>query len=326
VNSVGALSTGWFSELDNLHKRLGELHPGVSANAGKPAPSAPGASAGGNADAAPAAAVAGGLSNAFWLRGYASQLDADLGLSGLSTFRQHQYGADIGYDHAFATGGASVLYLGSTAGYQTSRLRFHDTLGSKGNTESAILGAYASWAHRDGWYVDGLAKGQYFSGDFDSGDVHGESDSYGLGVSLEIGRRFDLGAGWFVEPSLQLAYSHLFSQDYTLNSGLRIHPSDSDIFRYVESLRLGKVFDLGSRGILQPYVRGAVERQDSDGGSVRISDGRFQPTADGLRGLAGVGVNWAPTSVTQLYFEYEYTFGDKYERPWSLTVGYRHRF
>jgi outer membrane autotransporter protein len=144
---------------------------------------------------------------------------------------------------------------------------------------------------------------------------------------LELGKRFDFGDGWFLEPALQLAYTRLIGESYTLSTGLRIHAEDADIFRYVESLRVGKVLALGAGwGLLQPHVRFAVERQDSDGGSLRISDSYFTPAVDGLRGHASVGLTWAPTSRTQLHLSYEYTFGDKYEKPYSLALGFRHQF
>jgi outer membrane autotransporter protein len=324
VNSAGALSTGWFSELDNLHKRLGDLR--VSSGATGGGAGGAGASSSSSVSSASTSNSAAALSNAFWLRGYANQLDADLGVGGVSEFKQNQYGADVGYDRAFSTSEASALYVGALAGYQVSRLHFRDSLGSRGDVESAVVGAYAAWTHREGWYVDGLLKGQYFSSDFDSGSVHGSTESYGLGASLEVGRRFGLGAGWFVEPAVQVAYSRLFSDGYVLSSGLHVGLADSDVFRYVESVRLGRDFDLGSSGVLNSYVRGAVERQDSDGGGVRMSDRTFDVDTDGLRGSAGIGANWLVSERTQLYLEYEYVFGDRYERPWSVSVGYRHRF
>jgi outer membrane autotransporter protein len=335
VNSAGALSTGWFTQLDNLHSRMGELH--AVANVRKPDTSArplkartgpggafeaPGFNAAAQAEAAPAA-----LSNAFWVRAYTSQLDADLGIAGFSTFKQTQYGADVGYDHTFRASSASTLYLGTTVGYQTSRLRFKDQFGSKGDTESASLGAYATWIHQDGWFTDGFVKGQYFSSDFHSASTKGETENYGLGASLEFGKRINFGDDWFLEPSLQLAYTHLIGESYTLNTGLRIHATDADIFRYIESLRFGKVIDLGAGfGLLQPHVGLSVERQDSTGGALRISDRSFSPDTDGLRGRASAGLVWSPTSRTQLHFSYEYTFGDKYEKPYALSVGFRHQF
>jgi outer membrane autotransporter protein len=144
---------------------------------------------------------------------------------------------------------------------------------------------------------------------------------------VEFGKRFELGGGWFVEPSVQLSHTHLFANGYTLEqSGLRVKTGDSDILRYLESVRVGKVFDLAGGGRLQPALRAGVERQDSDGGEVRVSDAAFTPSTDGLRGVVGASLTWEITDTRQLQLDYEASFGDKYDKPWAINASYRVRF
>ncbi|MDR1498349.1 MAG: autotransporter-associated beta strand repeat-containing protein [Puniceicoccales bacterium] len=300
VNSAGVLATGWFNQLDNLHKRLGELRLGPANGNDK---------------------------NAFWFRAYAAQINADLGLTGVSKLRQHQYGGDVGLDRTFGLGDSGTLWVGAFAGYQISRLSFHDRQASSGDTESATLGSYFTWEHRDGWFVDSVLKGQYFSSEFKSGNERGEFENHAVGFSLEFGKRFELGDGWFVEPSAQVSYSHLFANSYSLEeSRLRVKPSDSDILRYLESVRVGKVITLADGARLQPALRVGVERQDSDGGSVRISNEKFNPSTDGMRGVVGASITWEISENRQLHFDYETSFGDKYDKPWSFNASYRLRF
>jgi outer membrane autotransporter protein len=77
---------------------------------------------------------------------------------------------------------------------------------------------------------------------------------------------------------------------------------------------------------LQPYLSAGVDWVASFGGTVRVSDTRLQPDVDGVQVRAGVGVTWQVSINDQLYFSYEAAFGEKYEVPWSVNLGYRRRF
>ncbi|MDR1496937.1 MAG: autotransporter outer membrane beta-barrel domain-containing protein [Puniceicoccales bacterium] len=322
VNTSASTATGWFTQLDNFVKRMGDLRL-TSVSAAR------------QADAAkdtPALASSlwtstiSSASNAFWVRGYGQQMDTDLGIEGVSDFRENQYGADIGIDHAFILNDRSALYLGVHTGYQVSRRSFHDAFGSKGTGESIAGGTYASWLHKNGWYVDGTLKAQYFETEYDAGTDHGEFENYGIGFSLESGKRFDFDGSWFVEPSAQFAYTHIVAESYSTTNGLRVTAGDSDIYRYTAAVRAGKTFDLGERGLIQPFLRAGIEHQESDGGSIRVGGTRLIPNTDGTRLLLGVGTSWQLTPNQQIHLEYEASFGDKYDKPWGINASYRIRF
>jgi hypothetical protein len=38
------------------------------------------------------------------------------------------------------------------------------------------------------------------------------------------------------------------------------------------------------------------------------------------------GLIWQLDADNQLHLDYEASFGDKYDKPWGLTAGYRHQF
>jgi outer membrane autotransporter protein len=309
LNSAGAVSIAWFSQLDSLTKRLGDLRLGAAQ-----------------------VSTSASLSNAFWLRANVQRVNADLGIPGVGGFREYQYGADVGYDRLVSSEGSDgQLYLGGFMAFQSGHRSFLSGHG-KGDTDSAALGAYATWLHRDGWFVDGVLKGQYFDSDYDVGGIgiggagHGEFRNYGLGASLEFGRRFGFGKAGYVEPGIEISYAHVFAEDYELDSGLRVLVGDSDIFRYGFGVRAGWVFDLGVRGGLSPYVKAGVERLDSLGGSVRAATERWEPVLDGVRGRVGFGISWQLDVRQQLHLDYEADFGSHYEKPWGVNAGYRLQF
>jgi outer membrane autotransporter protein len=64
------------------------------------------------------------------------------------------------------------------------------------------LGAYATWIHPQGWYVDTVFKYTQMWNSFSTPNLQGftstgDYDIPALGGSLEVGRRFDLAGGRF---------------------------------------------------------------------------------------------------------------------------------
>ncbi|KXT53508.1 outer membrane autotransporter barrel domain protein [Akkermansia sp. KLE1797] len=302
INTIGAMSMGWFSQLDSLSKRMGELKLGGERQNGE---------------------------FDVWVRSYGSQVNASLGISGMGNFREYQYGSDIGGDWVFAPSNKKhMLALGAFVGYQGAQRRFHDRYGSKGETNSVYGGVYATYMHSDGWYSDLVLKGQGFDSNFDSYGTgeKGDFSNGGVGVSLEVGRCFSNQGGWFLEPSVQFAYLHVFSKDFTMeNSNVPVHTTDSDIYRFQGMLRMGKLFDVNGMK-LQPYAKVGFEAQFSSAGEVSMAGYKFRPNTDGVRFVTGAGIAWQTTRRGQVYFDYEASVGEKYDRPWAVNLGYRFTF
>jgi autotransporter-associated beta strand protein len=324
INTAGTVATGWYSQLDNIGRRMGDLRiaaPAVTQRA---------TDAWNLLPATFADALAGAHSNDFWVRAYGQQVKTDFGIANVPNFRENQYGADVGIDHAFALSSDSVLFLGINVGYQSSDRTFFDAFGSDGSGESIAGGVYASWLNKDGWFADAALKAQQFSNEFDAAGDHGEFDNYGFGVAVELGKRIDLGT-WFLEPSAQFSFSHITAEDYTTAGRdgalpLRVDASDSDLLRYSASVRAGHTFDLGGQGVLEPFVRAGVEYQDSFGGRIRVAGMSFRPDLDGLRVNVGIGAAWQLTDRQQVHLEFDASYGDTYDKPWGINAGYRLRF
>ncbi|MDR1282542.1 MAG: autotransporter outer membrane beta-barrel domain-containing protein [Opitutaceae bacterium] len=303
LNSIGAMSTGWFQQLDSLGKRLGELRLGGGESAGQ---------------------------GDYWFRSYGSQTNADLG-GGLDPFCEYQYGADVGVDWRFAPADGHTLVAGLFTGYQRGDRSFRDGRGSEGSTDDIYGGVYATWLHRDGWYADAVAKGQSFSSDYkarhtDGSTTSGDFDTWGAGLSLELGRQIALRDGWFVEPAVQAAWLHVAGQNYTALNAVRVSTTDADIYQFSATVRAGKTIALSGGRLLQPYARLGVSESISDGGSVKAQGAKWRPNTDGTRGIAGVGLIWQLGVLDQIHFDYEANWGDKFDHPWLVNLGYRRRW
>ncbi|MDR1145447.1 MAG: autotransporter outer membrane beta-barrel domain-containing protein [Verrucomicrobiales bacterium] len=300
LNTAAAVSGFWFTQQDHLHKRLGELRAHH-----------------------PVRRVGGTLVENIWVRGYGQHANIHTGFAGIKGFSEIQYGVDLGTDKAWSLGQDNTLYTGLFAGYGGADRDFHT--GYEGRTDSGYGGLYGTWLHQDGWYADAVAKGQYFNTSFD-GDDHGSYHSYGVGLSLELGRQFQFQDGWFIEPSLQASYLHLMNDNYTTTQGLAVNLGDADIIQFHGGARFGRNIQLNDSGWLQPYLKVGGIEQLSAGGRVNASDGEWRPNVDGARGVIGAGIVYQLDAANQLHLDYEASFGAKYDQPWGLNLGYRHQF
>jgi outer membrane autotransporter protein len=301
LNTAAANAGFWFTQLDNLNKRMGELR---NSETGK--------------------VKSESFVENVWVRSYGQQINANTGISGVKGFSETQYGIDLGTDKAWLIDDNNTIYTGVFAGYGGADRDFHRG-GSDGSSDSGYGGLYGTWINKDGWYADAVAKGQYFRNSFD-GEDHGAYDSTGLGLSLELGRQFQFKDGWFAEPSVQVSYVHLMNDSYTTRQGMAVDLNDADVVQFYGGARLGRNIKLAGNGWLQPYVKVGGLEQVSSGGKVRADGGEWRPTVDGARGVIGAGVVYQLDDRNQLHLDYEASFGDKYDKPWGLNFGYRHQF
>lgn len=297
INTAGSISNSWFAQSDNLLKRMGDMRLNKFAQ----------------------------QQGNFWARPYAMGLRGDVDIKGVSKFRENMYGMDFGMDF-IAGGGLSGMYtFGGFFGYGHTNRKFRDGYRSDGETESIYAGLYAVYADADGWFIDAIMKGQRFENEFTSRSDKGDYNSYGLGLSVEVGKKMMLDNNFFMEPTLKAEYAHLLMDNYTTSNGLRVRTSDADIFRLSGALRFAGEWQTDS-GVIQPYVKVGFEAQTSTGNKVRMAGERFKPNMDGVSAVFGAGVVWQIDDDVQLHADYEGSFGKKYDMLYNVNVGVRVTF
>ncbi len=297
LSTLGAISMGWFTQTDNLLKRMGELRLGGGKGEGE---------------------------FDVWIRGYGQQSNAFLG-GGLSSFREYQWGTDVGADTRLKIDENNIIFFGIYGGYQGSKRNFKDASNGKGETNSGYGGVYVSWLETDGWYADLALKGQGFSSTVDVVGTDADFSNLGFGASIEFGRQFTFEGGWFVEPSAQVSYLHIFSEDFVMSNNLQMDTADSDIYRFNALVRAGKTLEFEGY-VFQPYLKGGVQEQISSGGNIYSGGESFRPNTDGTHAVFGAGLIFQLTQASQIHLDYEASFGDKYSTPWSVNAGIRFKF
>ncbi|MDR1146972.1 MAG: autotransporter outer membrane beta-barrel domain-containing protein [Verrucomicrobiales bacterium] len=314
LNSAIAVQQSlWFAQQDSLLKRMGELRYG--ARASRP-----------QADKDVRVPYNSLIEN-LWLRSYGQQLNIGSQVSG-KAYEQLTYGVDIGTDHKFTLSTDSDLYLGVYAGYGRSDLNYR-TPGADGEINSYYGGLYATWLHSSGFYIDATFKAASVDNDlkapYSGSQITAKYSDVNLGGSLEIGKKFTFADAWFIEPQFQVNYLHILAEDYTAGH-MTLKAQDLDALQLRLGTLFGRTINLTNSGALQPYIKISGVETISTGGTIHNGYQSTRANTDGARAEVGGGIIWQLNANNQLHLDYEASFGDKYDKPWGLTAGYRHQF
>ncbi|MDR1305079.1 MAG: autotransporter outer membrane beta-barrel domain-containing protein [Verrucomicrobiales bacterium] len=314
LNSAIAVQQSlWFAQQNSLLKRMGELRYG--ARASRPL-----------ADKDVRVPYHSLIEN-IWIRSYGQQLNVGSQVAG-KAYEQLIYGVDLGTDHKFTLSADSDLYLGVYAGYGRSDLDYR-TPGADGEINSYYGGLYATWLHSSGFYIDATFKAASVNNDlkapYGTTQLKASYSDVNLGGSIELGKKFTFTDDWFIEPQFQVNYLHILAENYTAGP-MTISAQDLDALQLRIGSLFGRTIKLANGGALQPYIKISGVETISSGGTLRNGYQHTRANTDGARAELGGGLIWQLDADNQLHLDYEASFGDKYDKPWGLTAGYRHQF
>ena len=304
INSLAAtLPLSWFTELDSVNQRLGELHFE-------------------NRDAKD------GLSA--WMRGYGAKLNFNNTLTGYA-YNETHYAGEAGVDYKVGDT-TNNIYLGAYAGYGAAQ-RDYSAAGDA-TSDSAFGGLYLTAATPGGWYLDLTGKFNNFKNRFDAASLTGQRatadyHNWAIGGSLELGKRCDIGNGLFVEPQIQGALTAISGATYTTNSGMTVMMLPATALRARAGLRFGYDIETTDHGTISIYLKGYYGNQWVYDGQVNITapDGqspRYSCVITGEYLEGGAGLAWNMAKTTQVYIDYTTTQARYYIQPWGFNVGVRH--
>jgi outer membrane autotransporter protein len=309
--TAGSLPLSWFSELNTVSQRLGELR--LDTTRGR-----------------------GGLSA--WMRGHGQGLNFNGKATG-TPFDERQIGADAGFDYK-ARAAALDVHLGAFLGYGRMDRKFNTDAPAgattmpytvnhaAGVTDSIHGGLYGTLTTKTGWYIDGILKVNGFDNTFSTYAITGETmdaryNTFAVGGSLEAGRRIDIGKGWYVEPQLQAACVILGGNEYVTTSGIDVELRWGTTTQTRAGLMIGRTFKTGFGELFQVYLKAHVASQWTTDMQL-IADGeRFTPTIKGDRVEGGGGLAWLPGSRIQIYVDFETAKASYYNKPWGINFGLR---
>ncbi|WP_253252537.1 autotransporter outer membrane beta-barrel domain-containing protein [Variovorax boronicumulans] len=177
----------------------------------------------------------------------------------------------------------------------------------RNDLRNEYLGGYLTYRTDNGLYVDGMLQAGRHRSTMDTvaPSLGGGSKGNSLLASIEVGQAFALGAGWLVEPQLQLVHQRLSLDDRTI-VGARVQQDTPGSWAVRAGLRVKGEFAV-STGTLQAYVRLNVWHRDSGTDRTRfIGPAAFAdivtPTGGGST-EAAVGATWQISPMVGVYGE-----------------------
>ncbi|WP_454818611.1 autotransporter outer membrane beta-barrel domain-containing protein [Labrys neptuniae] len=227
---------------------------------------------------------------------------------------------------AYATVGRSWVKVDTTRDPVTGAARSKGKITSNGYG----VGVNATWLGNDGLYADAI--GQFTWYDTNLSNKNGSSQGWASALSLEVGKRFDVGSGWSVVPQAQLSWTHVDFSSFTDTLGNRVSLGDGDsvlgrVGVRVENLASWKGED-GETRRLQFYGIANLSYEFMGDTSVKIAGATVEQQDKRLWGEIGTGATYAWNDKSSLYAEASYghalASGDNYSA--KGTVGFRYKW
>ncbi|PTQ69107.1 autotransporter outer membrane beta-barrel domain-containing protein [Pseudomonas sp. GV071] len=293
LGNQAATATLWSAQMNALVKRLGELRMGEDN---------------------------GGV----WARGIGKTFEVDNGNS--RGFDQSVVGMEIGADTAVVLDGGK-LYVGGLVGTAQSDQDYGD--GSSGTIDSKLIGAYATWLDDNGYYVDTVAKYNRMNNEVktltNTGEqTKGSYSTNGFAGDVEVGKHIQLQHGWFVEPQVELSYTHTEGANYTTSSGLKVQASDADSLQGRVGSLFGKTFKLENGMTAQPYAKASYVHEFAGDSSVKVNGYTLDNQIAGSRAEVGLGGILQVSEKVKVSLDVEHAQGESVEEPWAVNLGVRY--
>lgn len=281
----------WRQEMSSLNERMGELRNSTG-------------------------------SNGVWARVYGGKVENG------SKYDNEYQTYQVGYDKKYPVENGD-LFVGALVSYTDGKTDYN--LGD-GENYSVGAGVYATWVNRDGQFADVVLKQSRLHNKFDvrskNGNLsqHGDYSNWGTSLSGQYGRRFDLDDKFFVEPSVQLTFGRVSSEDYTTSAGVKVEQDTAYTLVGDVGTAVGYKFsDRGNvyaRALLVKEFKGDIDTKYSYGGATEYTSEDLSDTW----GEFGVGVNYRIKENVNMYVDIQRTEEATVENKWQANLGFRWEF
>ena len=265
-----------------------------------------------------------------WARVYRGKSSSD---KDKTNFNMNYTTIQVGYDKKVGDDwrvGVAGSYMKGSSSYESG----------SGKNKEGNFGIYGTWMGKSGEYVDLIAKIGRLTNEYtvynDFGHyVKGDFHTWGGSLSAEYGKRISLKGGSFIEPQIELIYSHLNGASYTgdtdyVGSGgamQKMHVRQGAMNSFVSRLGVGFGQET-ERGTW--FLKASLYHEFAGDLSTEYTDG-FTPKSTTQRGRdTWVGIQLGGTTKlndrTSLYGTFEKTFGGDIKTDWRIDAGLRWSF
>lgn len=226
----------------------------------------------------------------------------------------------LGYDEKLSTDphwtlGAAFSYTDGDGGYDTGSFEM----------DHKTFTLYGSKLNDDGSYIDIVGKYSRLNHDLRNTWGDGEYDANGYSIGVEVGKRFQQGNGFWIEPQAQLTYGHVGSANYTAGD-IKVAQDGMESLIGRAGVRFGKDLDNGNIYLRASYM---YDFDGETGVTLTNAEGRERSFDQDLGGgwcEVGIGTNINLSDATHLYFDIEKTYGGDITTDWKWNAGIRYSF
>lgn len=248
-----------------------------------------------------------------WARYDGGRLSAESGLE--NDFHTIQVGVDTVPTAGAPRFGVAFSYTMSDVDYRRG----------EADMDVYSLAAYGLWMGENGQFADIVARLGTAKTDMTiDGNKKGSMDNIVTALSGEFGWRFDLSKSFYLEPQVELAYTHVDADDLSLSDGSTYRFDDAD------SLMGRAGFAFGMRcpeNGNTAYLRVSAVHEFLGDNAVTGGNGKVYEI-DGKDTWVeyGLGANFNLTDSTYVWADVERTSGGYLDEDWRATVGVRYAF
>ena len=226
----------------------------------------------------------------------------------------------LGYDEKLSTDphwtlGAAFSYTDGDGGYNTGSYEM----------DHKTLTLYGSKLNDDGSYIDIVGKYSRLNHDLRNTWGDGEYDANGYSIGVEVGKRFQQGNGFWIEPQAQLTYGHVGSANYQAGE-IKVAQEGMESLIGRAGVRFGKDLHNGNVYLRAYYL---YDFDGETGVTLTNASGKERHFNEDLGGgwcEVGVGTNINLSDATHLYFDIEKTYGGDITTDWKWNAGIRYSF
>lgn len=261
-----------------------------------------------------------------WIRGIGGRFD-DFGSGKLSGFHLSYSGMQFGVDKQIAP--ETPVTLGAFMGVTNGKAHYAS---GRGDQTSQHAGLYLTAQASNGLWLDGMVKYARMKNNFNVRDSqgatvsgYGKTDSYS--VSLESGKRINLTAasqGFYLEPQLQVSWSHQQDNRLVASNGLRLDLDGYDSLLGRASALLG--YGVQQNGLrLNLYLKSGLVREFKGETRYRLNGSPEQHSFKGNGWNNGLGVSAQIADRHVIYVEGDSSTGSQFNQR-QFNAGYRLSF
>ena len=218
--------------------------------------------------------------------------------------------------------------VGAAFGYTDNSTDFSN---GSADSDGYTLSVYGTAVLPTGSYLDLIGRVGRISTDIDVSTVTPFKASYDnttVGLSAEVGHRFDLSQIFYVTPQAELAYGRVFGDDYSGSNGMKVSQDDFDTLIARIGFQAGANF-ADNRGSI--YLTASVNYDflgdtEATASKAGAQDQKLKEDLGGTWFSYGIGAQFSTTNNLSFYGSLTRANGSDYQEDYHYSVGARYVF